>query len=146
MDYDELKRKLRNLKKAEERIRFTYASNTGNRKYLVWDQFFSTKNEYDPTVKFSLYKLVHLDKPSFREVIQEYFYSVYFLKYKENGITLKDIYDPELLSILNLMPGAGFNDIKNRFRELAKKYHPDHGGETDKMIEILDAYHKLMDN
>ena len=146
MDYDELKRKLRNLKKAEERIRFTYASNTGNRKNLVWDQFFSTKNEYDPTVKFSLDKLVHLDKPSFREVIQEYFYSVYFLKYKENGITLKDIYDPELLSVLNLMPGAGYNDIKNRFRELAKKYHPDHGGETDKMIEILEAYHKLMDN
>lgn len=144
MDYDELKHKLRNLKKAEERIRFNNAINSGNRKYLVWDQFFSTKCEKDMTVKYPLYILIHMDKPCFKEVIEEYFYSVYFLKYKENGITIKDIYDPELLSILNLMPGAGFSDIKNRFRELAKKYHPDRGGDTDKMIEILEAYHKLI--
>lgn len=145
MDYDELKRKLRNLKKAEERIRFNNALSAKNRKSFVWDQFFSTKNEYDMTVKYPLFKLVYLDKPAFKEVIQEYFYSVYFVKYKENGITIKDIYDPELLAILNLMPGAGFNDIKASFRELAKKYHPDRGGDTDKMIEVLEAYHKLLD-
>ena len=96
-------------------------------------------------VKYPLFNLIHMDKPRFKEIVEEYFYTVFFLKYKENGITVKDIYDPELLSVLNLMPGAGFKEIKARFRELAMKYHPDHGGDADRLIEVLDAYHKLLD-
>ena len=143
LDYDQLKRKMRNLKKVEERIRFNNV-NSNNRKHFVWDQFFSTRLENDTTVKYSLYMLIHMDKQHFKEVIEEYFYSVYFQKYKENGITIKDIYDPELLSALNLLPGSSIGDIKTRFRELAKKFHPDHGGDENKMIEILEAYHKLI--
>lgn len=143
MEYDELKRKLRNLKKAEERIRFDGA---GSKKPYVWDQYFSTKSEYATGVKYPLFLLAAVEKQLFREIIQEYFYSVYFLKYRENGITLKDIYDPELLAVLNLMPGASFNDIKRSFRALAKKYHPDCGGDADKMMEVLEAYHKLLEN
>ncbi len=146
MDYDELKRKLRNLKKVEERIRFGNAVNAANRKLYVWDQFFSTKNEKDMGVKYPLFTLIQMDKPRYKEIVEEYFYTVFFLKYKENGITGKDIYDPELLSVLNLMPGAGFTEIKTRFRELAMKYHPDHGGDAERLIEVLEAYHKLLDN
>jgi curved DNA-binding protein CbpA len=37
-------------------------------------------------------------------------------------------------------------DIKRRFRELALKYHPDRGGDSEKFIEILDVYKKLTQN
>lgn len=146
MDIDQLKRKLRDIKKVEERIRFgNNATYISKRKGYIWNQFFSTKVVNDCTVKYSLHKLIQMDKQCFKEVMEEYFYSVYFQKYKENGITIKDIYDPELLSILGLQPGAGYDNIKTRFRELAKKYHPDHGGDSEKMIEIIETYHKLID-
>ncbi|KAB3531398.1 DnaJ domain-containing protein [Alkaliphilus serpentinus] len=38
---------------------------------------------------------------------------------------------------------ATIEEIKKKFRLLAKKYHPDHGGDPEKMIEILDIYDKL---
>ncbi|MCQ4925076.1 J domain-containing protein [Tissierella carlieri] len=48
------------------------------------------------------------------------------------------------MDYFGLTPGASIDDIKKKFRELAKKYHPDHGGSSEKMIEVLDTYHKLM--
>ena len=78
-----------------------------------------------------------------KQVIEEYFYHVFYCKYKESGIALDAVYDPVLLSALGLPPGASFDAVKSRFRELAQKYHPDHGGDQEKMIELLETYHKL---
>jgi len=60
-----------------------------------------------------------------------------FQNYKENGLAMADVYDPQLLSLLGLSPYASSQDIKRRYRELAKKYHPDHGGDAEKFIELL---------
>ncbi|KUO76361.1 MAG: hypothetical protein APF77_06580 [Clostridia bacterium BRH_c25] len=143
MDIDQLKHKLRELKKVEERIRFGNDPAAPAIKY-VWDDYFCTKSFNELTVKYPLWKLAKLDKQELKEVFEEYFYSIYFQKYKENGLNFDDIYDPDILSVFGLLPGASVDDVKRKFRELAKKYHPDHGGESEKMIDLLDAYHKLL--
>lgn len=144
MDVDELKHKLRELKRVEDRLRFGYYSNTAAKKY-VWEDYFSTKSVNDLMVKYPLWKLLKLDKQALKEVFEQYFYSVYFQKYKDEGLSFDEIQDPGVLSYFGLTPGASVDEIKSRFRELAKKYHPDRGGSSEKMIEVLEAYHKLMD-
>ena len=145
MYLDELKRKLRSLKKLETTIRFSNRVLTGREKY-VWDKFFSTKKDGDPSVKYNMKQLVAMNRERIKEVYDEFFYHVYFQYYTENGITLKDLYDPNLLSILGLSERATMEDIKTRFRELALKYHPDKGGDSEKFIKILDVYKKLTEN
>jgi len=143
MEIEQLKRKLREMKKAEKRIRFNYDSPSTSKKY-IWDDYFSTKEINKSTVKYPLCDLMKLSKEKLEEVFEEYFYSVYFQHCKENGLNFVDIYDVDVLSVLGLNPMASADDIKKRFRELAKKYHPDRGGDKDKMIELIEAYNKLI--
>ncbi|WP_276536724.1 J domain-containing protein [Tissierella carlieri] len=143
MDVGKLKHKLRQLKKVEDKIRFEYAGGRVSKKY-VWDEYFSTKLIDDMTVKYPISKLLNLHKQELKEIFEEYFYSVYFQKYKDIGLDFDEIQDPSVLDYFGLTPGASIDDIKKKFRELAKKYHPDHGGSSEKMIEVLDTYHKLM--
>lgn len=145
MYLDELKKKLRSMKKLETAIRFGNKTLTGREKF-VWDKFFNTKITADTSVKYNMLQLLSMDRERIKEVFDEFFYHVYFQYYSENGITLKDLYDPNLLSMLGLSQGATMEDIKKRFRELALKYHPDKGGDSEKFIEILDAYKKLTEN
>lgn len=142
MDINQLKRKLRELKKAEERIRFRHSVHSSQKSY-VWDDYFCTKSFNNLMVKYPLWKLVKLDKQQLKEVFEDYFYGIYFQKYKESGLHFDDIYDPDVLAVFGLPPGTPLEDIKRKFRELAKKYHPDHGGDHEKMIDLLDAYRKL---
>lgn len=142
MYQDELKRKLRSLKKLETAIRFSNKALTG-REQFVWDKFFSTKTDGNTSVKYNMKQLMAMNREKMKEVFDEFFYHVYFQYYNENGITLKDLYDPNLLSILELSEGATAEEIKKRFRELALKYHPDKGGDSEKFIEVLDVYKKL---
>lgn len=145
MYLDELKRKLRQLKKLEITIRFNNRKPTPREK-LVFDSFFGIK---DSDIKISKYNILQLSKMShgeFREVINEYFYNVYFEYYRENGITLNDLYDPTLLSMLELPNNATLEDVKRKFRELALKYHPDKGGDSERFIELVDIYKKLTEN
>ena len=84
-----------------------------------------------------------MDPRSLKEVFEEYFYQVYFQYFKERGMTMVDVYNPTMLSFLGLPPYAGIQDIKRRYRELAKKYHPDHGGDSEKFIEVVEIYENL---
>lgn len=142
MDTAELKRKLRHLKKLEAQIRFENMQFPKN-EYYLWNKYFSTKDEYDDTVKYSMSILKDMDHNKLKEVFDEYLIHVYFLYYKENGITA-GLFDTSLLSGLGLPPDSSLETIKSRFRELAKMYHPDLGGDSRKFIEIVEIYRKLL--
>jgi len=50
----------------------------------------------------------------------------------------KDLYE-----ILNINKNATINDIKKSYKDLARKYHPDKGGDAEKFKEISHAYEIL---
>lgn len=144
MDLMDVKKKLRQLKKLEADTRFKGIQLTGKEE-LVWNKFFSTRSEFDTSVKYPMNYLMIVDKQEIKRIFSEFFYMVYFQYYKENGITMKNIYSSELLGMLGLPPDSTLNDIKRKFRELAKQYHPDCGGDSEKFIEMLEVYHKLIE-
>ncbi len=152
---DETKRKLRKLKKLEIKIRFGSSghavnlnagsiTNSGCVK-LVWDDFFSIGDRGRTSVKYRLEDVAAMSRDEYKNVLDEFFYNVYYRYYTENGITSAQLYDPELLGWMGLAPDASAADIKRRFRELAKKYHPDTGGDGSKFIELMENYHKLIE-
>ncbi len=138
------KRKLRQLKKLEIKLRFGDGPLPRGRT-LIWNEFFSTKDPDDPTVRYTLHELAQMERAERKEVFSEYFYRVYFQHYRESGIFPTDLYDPRLLSLLGLPAYAGRQEIKQRFRELAKRYHPDHGGDAEQFIQMMEIYERLMD-
>lgn len=50
----------------------------------------------------------------------------------------------QALAVLGLPPNATPQQIKRRYRALAKKYHPDLGGDSQQMQRIIAAYEYLM--
>lgn len=50
----------------------------------------------------------------------------------------------QALSVLGLPPTATPKQIKRRYRSLAKRYHPDCGGDQRQMQRIIAAYEFLM--
>src|SRR5262249_9197885 len=126
----------------EVAIRFKNRSASGKR-VLVWDAFFSTKAEDDASVKYSLNHLLKMSHEEMKAIFEEYFYRVYFQNYQENGMTMADVYDPQLLSLLGLPAYASMKEVKSRFRQLAMCYHPDRGGDSAKFIELVEIYEKL---
>lgn len=55
-------------------------------------------------------------------------------------------------TILGVEQGASAQEIKKRYRELIKQYHPDLGSEADKnersrkTVQIIDAYNKIINS
>ncbi|BCX15393.1 MAG: hypothetical protein KatS3mg097_285 [Candidatus Parcubacteria bacterium] len=47
--------------------------------------------------------------------------------------------------ILGVPENASEDEIKKAFRDLAKKYHPDRGGDANKFKKIVEAYRVLSD-
>jgi len=80
------------------------------------------------------------ERADYKGVIEEFFFRLYYQSYKENGMSIGDVHDPQLLALLGLPPYAGLQDVKKRFRELAMLYHPDHGGDGEKFLELMDTY------
>jgi hypothetical protein len=139
-----LKYKLRQLRRLEQKIRSI--NQPASPTYpLVWDVFFSTKPAKGQE-KYHLSQLVAMSELEYKSVIEEYFLRVYFQSWKENGLSIGDVYNPQLLEQLDLQPYAGFQDIKKRFRELAMRYHPDRGGDADKFMDLMGIYNQLTGN
>jgi hypothetical protein len=136
-----MKYKLRQLRKLEQTIRFKDQSNESTHK-LVWDVFFSTKPG-DSNVKYPLPKLVAMTEADYKGVIEEFFFRLYFQSFKENGLSIGDVHEPKLLELLGLPPYAGLQEVKKRFRELAMRYHPDHGGNPEKFMELMSTYTQI---
>jgi curved DNA-binding protein CbpA len=49
----------------------------------------------------------------------------------------------QALNVLGLPPNATPQQIKRRYRTLAKQYHPDRGGNQQQMQRIIAAYEYL---
>ena len=112
-------------------------------KTLIWDSFFDLNDTGNNKAKYTLLDLSSMTKEEYKNVIDEYFAFVYYELYKENYMI--KTYDSEALSKLNLPFDAEEMEIKKRFRELAKEYHPDTGGNKEKFIELMKIYEKLID-
>lgn len=147
--YDEIKRKLRELKKFEIKIRSTnFDLQKNSKKFLgeientklIWNKFFDLKNETTKNVKYSIMELSEMSKDEFKDVISEYFYYVFYNCYKESELSDYSIIDSEILIQLGLPIYADNAEIKRKFREFAKTYHPDNGGDSAKFIEIMEKY------
>ena len=137
---DQIKRSLRKLKKLEAKIRFGNFRHTSG---LVWDEFFDLGKNKGGGTRYSLDSLASMSNDEYQSVISEYFLYVYYRLYKENGIVDMPIYDPDILIQMGLPGDADSYTIKKKFRELAKKYHPDTGGDGRKFIELMENYKKL---
>ena len=141
---EEIKRKLRQLKRLEEKIRFN--GNGRPDSQLIWSEFFDTRDVSPDREKYPLEKLTAMSKEEYKAVVDAYFAYVYYELYKENDTQLlQNHYNPEILRELGLPHDAGVQDIKRKFRELAKEYHPDTGGDAAKFIELMDTYRQLIE-
>jgi hypothetical protein len=142
---EEIKRKLRQLKRYEEKLR--YKGDAKPAGGLVWERFFDIHDNTSGHAKYSPDKLTAMSKEEYKAVVDEYFAYVYYELYREGETEIaQGIYDPEILKKLGLPHDAGAQDIKHQFRELAKRYHPDTGGDAAKFIDLMEAYRQLIDN
>ena len=80
---DEVKRKLRKLKKLEIKIRTGYAYDDGESEgkplklNLVWDEFFNISGSSSSKGKYCLEAIASMGKDEFKNIISEFFFSVY---------------------------------------------------------------------
>lgn len=58
----------------------------------------------------------------------------------ENVLIMKDYY-----AILQVNRNASIDDIKKQYKILARKFHPDKGGDENKFKEISEAFQILSD-
>lgn len=141
--HDALKRKLRDLKKLEGKLRFGVAPPAG--ADYVWDTFFDLHTVPAGKAKYTVNNLVGMTKEEFQEVIGEFFFGVYYRLYRENGLNADSLFDPKILGYMGLGYDADIGAVKKRFHELALKCHPDAGGDASEFIRLMDNYRKLVD-
>jgi hypothetical protein len=146
---DEIKRKLREIKKLEIKIRSnnlkSHKASTFHKNgiELVWNRFFYLKDSSDKDVKYTLDMLSLMTKEKFADVIEEYFYHVYYWYYKERGIADNSFIDIDILTELGLPMDSNYDDVIKSFRERVKAYHPDNGGDVGKFLDIMESFNKF---
>lgn len=141
MDLVQIKQRLRNLRRLELRLREQVLGYGEHR--LVWDRFFSLRAAED--VKYPLVYLLSVDLDEYRRIADEYLAFVYSDLFDQTHFVSRDHYDKHLLIRLDLPFDADETAIKKRFRQLAKEYHPDTGGDTKKFIELMNLYRGLIE-
>jgi len=139
----ELKHKVRKLKKFENTVRVQ--NGMGDGVPLVWNRFFNLRNIDSPksTALHSLSELAAMSRDEYKTVVDEFFARVYYEVYIHNGIIDAHIYDPSLLDKIGLPSIADEAAVKKRFRDLAKKHHPDTGGDAAEFIKLMKVYSEL---
>lgn len=137
MDIGEIKHKLRQCRRLEQRIRFGVEIQRPG--ILIWDSFFDLRGSCQSKAKYNLKILSEMSRDEYRNVMNEYWSFVYYELFREKGNAAGIIQ-------FDLPYDADEQAIKKRFRELAKLYHPDTGGDADKFLELMDTYRSLMKN
>ncbi|MBP7401692.1 MAG: J domain-containing protein [Clostridia bacterium] len=154
-DRDDIKRRIRKLKQAEIRIRFGPAGQSRHAGIpLVWETFFDLGGKPDTAVpsgsepggraRLSLEQLAGMSRSEYAEMVGEFFWHVYYRLYRETGRIGANLFDPDSLARLGLPPEADRTTVRKRFRELAKKLHPDTGGDAARFIELMEHYRELV--
>lgn len=146
MNKKDLIRKLRELKKSEIAIRTEYGMRAQKPTLLIWSSFFSDRDGGSggrQKARYSLDMLSSMDAIERKAIFEDFYYAVYIRHYKEMGMPISALYDSALLGIFGLSSGATLQDVKERFRELAHKYHPDKGGDPEVFRMFLEAYEKV---
>jgi len=144
MTVADLKRRVRKLKHAEKSIRTR--GNMRDDIPPVWDKFFCLSTDSKRKNLYTLSELATMSKEEYKGVVDEFFARVYYEAYVYNGNIDASIYDPQLLAQLDLSPIADEAAVKKRFRELAKKYHPDTGGDQVKFVALMKVYRELTES
>jgi len=142
MDLPHLKRKIIKLKQFEKTIRAHSKVDSG--LPLVWDKFFDQNNNPNSPALYSLSKLETMSREEYKRVVDDFIARIYYEIYIHKGLISETIYDPKLLSMLDLPAVADEQAVKKKFRELAKQYHPDAGGNHEKFIEMMKIYRELV--
>ena len=141
MDIAGLKRRLRELKRIEQKIRS--GSGRGKTPLLIWEAFFDMRDTGAGKAKYPLKILAAMDHETLKRVIGEYWSFVYSELFCENDIPCITKFDTDVLLKWGLPPDADADTIKKKFRELAKLYHPDTGGDEHAFIALMESYKKL---
>jgi hypothetical protein len=132
-----IKKIIRNLKTEETRMISGLLGIDTVSFPLIWNQYFELKKPYKGKAKYNLDELIKMDKIEFQQVINDYFNSILKNIYKEEVIN-------ELYPIFNLPENSDIDTVKKRFRELAKKMHPDTGGTHEGFIALSQAYENFL--
>ena len=141
MNIVEIKRRLRDLKRLEMKLRF--GSTKAERPSLVWDVFFDMKEAGSGKAKYTLRNLAGMSHDQYRSVISEYWSFVYNKLFNEFDLQAGLNYDTGILLKWGLPYDAGAAEVKRRFRDLAKLCHPDTGGDEGRFIALMEDYQKL---
>lgn len=139
MEIDDIKHTLRKLKRLEIRLRFS--GERPKRALLIWDSFFDLGNAQKSKAKFRLSDLALMNRDEYKNAVNEYLSFLCQKIYGDSFMTDRDI---AAFISMDLPCHADKNQIKSRFRELAKQYHPDTGGDSCKFNELMEAYRNLM--
>lgn len=146
MNENEVKKRIRKLKSMELNIRYGYSYDYIRQHSavidqsgvaLVWNEFFHLSHSNKKT-RYSMEQLLSMSEDKLAAVIEEFWFYVFVRQYAARGIPMEDVVDPELLSYLGLPYQADAEQVKKRFRELCKKYHPDEGGSGEQFIELMN--------
>ena len=141
MSSDMLKRRLREMKRTEQKFRCI--GNGEKSSSLVWDLFFDLRETGCSKAKYSLKLLLAMDREALSHVINEYWSFVYEKLFPDSDHPGVMQLDPGALLRWGLSANADEAAVKKRFRELAKQYHPDTGGDEKSFIALMEAYHTL---
>lgn len=138
----EIKHTLRKLKHLEANLASGTPPCPG---VLIWDRFFDLKQGgMAGKAKYNLRALAGMNRAQFKAVIDEYWAFVYAALFAQGDAGVPMEYDAATLLRLGLPHDADEQAVKKRFRELAKRYHPDTGGDAQQFIDLMAAYRKLL--
>ena len=128
MDEAKLRHKLRDLRRAERRVRGSEATPTFDR-YFALDE--------GKRVRYPFGVLTILDAESRKRVFREYLAEVFW-----SSVAGSRRESAALLAALGLPRDATDDMVSHAFRVMAREIHPDVGGEDELMREPLDLYHE----
>jgi hypothetical protein len=126
----ELVRELRDLRRMERRV-LGLAPDDPTR---VWSEYFAT--ESGTRVRYPLAMMLAFDRPSRCRAIREFMLDLWV----RSGGSHAAPADARLRELLGLSPASSPDEVRAAFRRLALEIHPDLGGDTDLMAELIERY------